>query len=163
MVMILGTDYIWATPMSRLREIANQVRRKCEIYADQTGNWGEDLCGMCAIASAALKEALSRAGFDSKIIHGYNGCLGHCWVEIGDTIYDITATQFGGDAVTIVSTDDEFYQEYKEPRTCEELETDFPHKLSTFNEMIEWFELNCWDNQDIPTKEVVKEILDIAA
>jgi len=84
-----------------LRNIAWQVRRRCEKFAKRRDNYfGDDLEGLCAIASCIIHKLLERKGIDSKMVYGQyhtnEDCtgFGHCWVECGDQVIDVTATQF---------------------------------------------------------------------
>jgi len=90
-------------------QIAKKVREQCEQWnEDNEGYFYSGLSGMCAIASVALTKTFHEHGFkdavfiegeyiEGKFVHrvkNYLYGLGHCWVELNDKIYDITATQF---------------------------------------------------------------------
>lgn len=57
--------------------------------------------GACSYAAKALSDLLKAQGVPARFAVGtfrYRGSfveMGHCWVELGNTIIDTTATQFG--------------------------------------------------------------------
>jgi hypothetical protein len=55
----------------------------------------EDLCGMCAIASAELFKHLVHLGYKPEIHVWEGGWTAHCFVIVEDHVCDVTATQFG--------------------------------------------------------------------
>jgi hypothetical protein len=79
------------TMIMTVRKMAWSVRRKAESYARANGIDSHDLDGMCGISSVALILTLRENGI-SATLHGRRN---HWWVEIADSIIDITATQFG--------------------------------------------------------------------
>jgi len=78
----------------RTRKWAEQINKQLEYMYDN------DLCGMCAIASAELFLRLQRQGIDAVIVANNR----HCFVLVdGYAIVDITATQF--DIMDVVHID----------------------------------------------------------
>lgn len=85
---------------ARLLETAASVRR--ELLARESVD--RDLAGECALASMRLALALGdvssfRVGFfmRSRTLYGRRGRYphSHAWCNVGGTIVDVTATQFG--------------------------------------------------------------------
>ena len=73
--------------------VAYQVREWAEAYAEDA-HFDDDLCGLCAIASGELHSRLKRKGIDSTL-HLFEGeWWGHCFVEVGEYVVDVTVTQF---------------------------------------------------------------------
>lgn len=61
--------------------------------------WYSNLCGACAVGSAFLvRKAKERLGIRIRFV----ACDSHAWTEYNDTIYDITAKQFGIDEKVLV-------------------------------------------------------------
>ena len=141
-------------PLEVIR-IASKVRKQCEQYVsmDSSGYFNEKLACFCAVGSGALFHALSKGGFKPLFVRGnylYNGkdnWTQHCWVQLGDAIVDITATQFGElPEVLVCSLHDGHY-----------------YNLEQFDQWIEiQVALQNWDLQR-PTKRKAIEILKIAA
>lgn len=53
------------------------------------------MAGACAIASYTLYKVLEEAGYDPEFCCTYNDWDdGHCWVSLGNSVIDLTATQF---------------------------------------------------------------------
>ncbi len=75
----------------------------------------EDLCGMCAIASAELFRRLKDMGYSPKIAlyDGDDHC--HCFVLVNGQIVDVTATQFGKNPVEIVNTNEKNLPDFWNP------------------------------------------------
>lgn len=73
-------------------EIAAVCRRACEQYDKTYEYFYSGLGGMCGMASAFLFEKLQTVC--SPIFIMGNGGDSHCWVRVGRTNIDITATQF---------------------------------------------------------------------
>jgi hypothetical protein len=99
--------------------IALAVRYKLEGLVKNEikpfNEFDESLSGLCAIASAALYKNLKKFGFCDNLyfIQGYYDIDCHCWVELNQTIYDITATQFDvKDKVHIVDQANPHYNEW---------------------------------------------------
>lgn len=90
-----------------LKTIATVVRNQCVRFAmspfarKYDFYKREDLQCMCAIASMTLKKVAEKFNIDVKLAMGpvlddENRFLSmHCWNIYQNTIYDITATQFG--------------------------------------------------------------------
>lgn len=84
---------------AELEVLAVIVRRWAERRA-----WDDELCGMCARASAQLWRRLRRAGI--KAMLGYaerhrNRSPCHVFVLCDGLVVDVTATQFGRDQIVI--------------------------------------------------------------
>lgn len=79
-------------------KIARQARQWAMRNRHKEG-FESDLMGMCAISAADLFTRLTKAGFrDVRIAAN----LGHCFVQCGGYVVDVTATQFGRRAVEVV-------------------------------------------------------------
>lgn len=53
------------------------------------------LSGACGIASYTLYKALQRKGYDPNLVCWSSPYGGHAWVELGEAVIDVTASQFG--------------------------------------------------------------------
>ncbi len=106
--------------------VATQVRAEIEKWASSLGAdiWEitpEDLGGCCGIASHMLHNVLKELGIKSTFVMGHFDFEGdhtytrtnHCWLAIGDSIIDITATQFMLEKILITSGEDERYYALK--------------------------------------------------
>lgn len=89
-----------------LIETAYHVRREIEVLTKNhcTGIDPDDLCGACGIASWTLDAIYKKLGVTSEFVMGrFNKNSrfddsrygNHCWVQVGEYIVDLTATQFG--------------------------------------------------------------------
>ena len=92
-----------------INQISVQVRKAMEKASlsinDIVRGDRETLECYCAIASETLKKVLKNNGIKSKMVVGYFSLKekmnndtesNHCWVEAGEWMIDITATQFHG-------------------------------------------------------------------
>jgi len=105
----------------RLKKMAGIVRD--EIAEHFSGNVDDDLSTYCAISSYVLMKIGYSFGYKFRLAEGVAFELGwhpteedinHCWLEIGDDIVDITATQFGRkEKVYIVRGTNESYKKFK--------------------------------------------------
>lgn len=102
--------------------IAAHVRKTFERIA-RDESFPADLACLCLRASKALAKALTKTGIKAKLVMGgyrepYGECGDHCWIEIGDKIIDITATQFGTfDRVHVTDVSDpEYFAAFKSAR-----------------------------------------------
>lgn len=86
---------------SKLRK---HIEKNLDIFQDISKDFGdfgdfgdlEDLDCLCGICSMALKNLFIKSGYSAKVIYGFfDEENNHCWVESGNFIFDITATQFG--------------------------------------------------------------------
>jgi hypothetical protein len=87
--------------------IAFAVRKNVEAYSAKIGG-KLNLKDFCGLASASLVFALQANDYRAQLVEGvYPGSL-HCWVVCGDSIIDITFTQFEKDAprVYVTAADD---------------------------------------------------------
>ena len=98
--------------MKSVKFIANKARKFTEWFAKDHPHIGHptDLGCYCAIGSWILFALAKREGHDAVFVEGRylqrgerppveaasvpRRDLNHCWVEVGNTVYDITATQF---------------------------------------------------------------------
>lgn len=90
--------------VTQLRRIARRVRRDVEEQNTNIFGYYSDLCGLCAIASAALFKELKREKYNPILCYSNYCGLGHVYVKVGAYIIDITATQFGKGKVVIFMT-----------------------------------------------------------
>ena len=94
---------MFPSSLNRIAMLAAEVRMATEdlaieIHGDNPrAVYVEDMNGMCAIASYALREVLIDHEYDPKMILAVVDKTGfsHCWVELDGWVIDITATQFG--------------------------------------------------------------------
>ena len=152
--------------MDLLRESAEKIRLACEQFAQsehaKSFDFYQDkaLPCMCAIASFALQKYLTSKGFTSMVYVGdyYQGKHGksknglpfgywsgeeiHCWVECGQFIVDITATQFGVKNKVVIIKDRSRYYTLR--------------KLKTIHGLRGWV-----DNQK-PYVKIIRTILNLA-
>lgn len=82
--------------VDKIAEVAYSVRKWAELIYEQTKGsklYGENLCGLCAIASAKLFTELKAEKIDHiKIVANKK----HCFIITDDNyVVDVTATQFG--------------------------------------------------------------------
>ena len=135
--------------MDLLRESAEKIRSACEKFARSEQASGlefyqdETLPCMCAIASFALQKYLTGKGFTSTTyvgdyfqynkqgksnMHGlplgywYGGEI-HCWVECGQLIVDITATQFDVEDKIVITEDRSRYYSLRKLKTIHGLKS----------------------------------------
>lgn len=90
--------------IDKLRIIASRVRKEMDQTAYDHCFWGQELAGMCAIASYCLYVDLKKAGFNPEFVAqrwGDTGFHYHCYLVIDGYIADITATQFGKNSVCV--------------------------------------------------------------
>jgi hypothetical protein len=84
--------------------IASDVRAEMVDFATESriSLCPDDLDMACTLASWVLWTVLRRLGAGAAFVSGRAFGTGHCWVEVGDEIFDITATQFGDYADVLV-------------------------------------------------------------
>lgn len=90
-----------------VRTLASRVRKAVKkwVYPNPAISHRR-LAGACGIASYTLYKALKRKGYNPNLVCWVSQFGGHAWVELGDIVIDVTATQFGKyPAVYIVSRD----------------------------------------------------------
>ena len=95
------------------------VAKATRKWADKNkhkNDFPDDLCGMCAIASAKLHDDLREKGITDAEI-AYNE--GHCFVLWKGLVFDVTATQFGKKQKVFVAPFEDVKEErwYKIERT----------------------------------------------
>lgn len=113
----------------RVLAAAKSVRSNMETYAlylavtKDADIDVDDLRGACGIASWVLWRALRRGGVDAHLVVGFyydEFSIDHAWVRVGDTIVDVTATQFDDALPEVVVTsakDDGFDLPYNRYRS----------------------------------------------
>ena len=94
--------------MKKIQIISEVVR---ELIANKLSNiFPYNLTGACALSSYILFLCLKRNGYKTRFVIGK--CFGdnHCWVELNQSIIDLTATQFNlFDKVHITKINDKNY------------------------------------------------------
>lgn len=104
----------------KIIELSLKVRDEIEKFAIKNKSVGNPvtLRCYCAIASYSLNKTFKKFKLDSHFITGFyydltdNSKSCHCWVELNDSIIDITATQFNiKNRVHVVSAKTEDYIE----------------------------------------------------
>lgn len=80
--------------LQKAGRIAAEVREVMESLEKDYGCRGQDLAGMCSLASHLLQYRLARAGLPAVFVQGYYAQYEHCWVYLDGIILDVTATQF---------------------------------------------------------------------
>lgn len=91
--------------MKQICKIMQSVRDWCydNRYNINPKGYDTDLCGMCAIASAKLFEALEQLGYKPTIaIAECEDDAAHCYIVCNDHVLDITSSQFGMEPIEIV-------------------------------------------------------------
>ena len=83
-----------------LLRCAQAARRRAERLAKARDSDG-DLCGLCGIASAYLASLLRARGLEAEVVVWSSSCEGHCYVECGGYLVDVTSTQFGRQKVEL--------------------------------------------------------------
>lgn len=113
-------------------------------------NLGDNLCGMCAIASSALfqsfliNDQLFNSKFKPELVFARGSAWSHCWVESGGKIYDPTFKQFSPYIKSIHIGD---YTDKHKGYT----------KLSKIRNMGDFF---TWDEPQVPTQSKVDWFLE---
>lgn len=87
----------------QISQVASDVRRwivkrsmaRARRNSHKNADCDPSLVGDCAIASARLHKLLSKAGFSPRIHVSDDGFGQHVFVSVGETLVDVTATQFG--------------------------------------------------------------------
>lgn len=82
--------------LTLIKEAAKEARKWAERYQRKFKNeFPEDLCGMCALATAKLCHELETRGLKPVAVVEDNSVEGHCFAEVEGFAVDVTATQFG--------------------------------------------------------------------
>lgn len=141
--------------------IAQDIRRKLEIYAEKYG-YSLDLCGLCALGAGTLHFAFLKKGFKSKVVWGVGTFGAHCFVESDGKIWDVTATQFsfGKDyPVFVCNVGDnrykQFYRLFKDRNINSSPRFVFPLKLNSHFQY--WFQL--WMPEEQPVYDRILEVM----
>lgn len=79
-----------------MRTLASKVRKAVKkwVYLNPAISH-KRLAGACGIASYTLYRALKRKGYSPILACWVSKFGGHAWVELGNIVIDVTATQFG--------------------------------------------------------------------
>lgn len=109
------------SPITTVLEAARLVRHLVELRVDTFNDPAEfddlTLLGACGVSSFCLWQILLALEVDSSLVLGRFTKAGrdrgfHCWVETGDIIVDVTATQFDiPSPVHVTSKNDSRYSE----------------------------------------------------
>jgi len=87
--------------MKHIKKVSTKIRKRLDnrnksrdraLYGKE---YSLSLSGCCAIASVMLFEELSKLNISCKLALSENSDYDHVFVMIGNTVVDITATQFG--------------------------------------------------------------------
>ena len=77
-------------------ELLEQLSYEARVLLENVYGRHNDLAGKCGIASLYLMRLARRNGIKVVFCHGFfENRWSHCWVQYGNIVYDITATQFG--------------------------------------------------------------------
>lgn len=91
------------TQLNRLSVLVNCAKQAHAHVLEQAQQHGQtDLCGWCAKGSVTLFRLLIKAGKTPAIKVWQSGELGHCYIECDGYLLDITASQFGLNAIEVV-------------------------------------------------------------
>lgn len=103
-----------------VNEVALLVREEMEDFVSGRSAFSHKLMGACGISSWVLDRVCKRLGIKSTFVMGHWHKLGehgpdpwnnHCWVQVDDKIYDVTATQFEvADRVHVTDASDVRYR-----------------------------------------------------
>lgn len=86
--------------IERITRIAHEVR--VELQSWLKDKFREDLECTCGICSYTLYRVLCAVGYNAELVESVDNNEGHCWVEVGGYVVDLTATQFGYREVVFV-------------------------------------------------------------
>ncbi len=86
-----------AEGLVNVNKLTIRTHKLAKEYAKLNG-MREDLTGLCAIASTALFLTMKVYGYSARLMRGKTDLIDdeiyqHCWVEIGDMVYDPTFKQ----------------------------------------------------------------------
>lgn len=74
--------------------VEEETRDVSRVLLEHVGGDESGLRGLCAIGSAMLVVRLLRLGVSARMVEGFGGGEGHCWVMVGDLVADPTIGQF---------------------------------------------------------------------
>lgn len=86
----------------QIRLIAAQARRWAELLVVEHDEAPSALRGFCARAAVKLATLLKAAGFQPEIVMAQGAYASHVFVIVDDKIVDVTATQFGAQAIVVI-------------------------------------------------------------
>lgn len=99
--------------------ITKEIQEACKLVYVHVGKWTKDKCsidpddrqGACAISSYAIYRYLKYKGYAVEFVMAMdlNDCEGHCYVEFGDYIIDLSCKQFNNDLPDILVIKKEKY------------------------------------------------------
>lgn len=98
-----------------------------DLLVEHLPDFTPDLMCACAISSYTLCRALARHDIEATFVMGemWSGPKGrsygeHCWVQVGDTIVDLTARQFSPrlPPILVAPRTDPRYRPYKKGRAA---------------------------------------------
>lgn len=136
-----------------------QVVRTILETVRQAGSFSPNLTGMCAIGSATLFSELNSLKLPVQPVICANH--GHCWVELGKYLIDVTATQFNDlhgkiYPKVLLSKRSTFLKEHA-AHDKGVWQRDF--KFDTVEDLVTWQLEYKWPNSQIADKEVADKIL----
>jgi hypothetical protein len=93
--------------------IATRLRAIAEAQIKKHNGLNGSFSGFCIAVSLALRGALEKKGYQSRVVRGRFQNRGHAWVEAQGLIVDISLDQFSGcfPRVYVGDTPDTRYQE----------------------------------------------------
>jgi len=139
------------------KRLSNHIRIKTErLVAREESGFDEfdmDLGCLCAICSTALKSIFNIHGYDAEVYIGwFRGDSNHCWVEDGEHIWDVTATQFGIKRKTVCLKKDSLLakQWYIRGEQVDGLDGMACEKIEVFDD---------WSEEQKPNKDIVLKLV----
>jgi len=130
------------------KALLKYVFNQCKKYQEKYHYFGDDLCGLCAIASKALQQLMNSEGLHVEVVIGEVGTTDHCWVRSHRKVYDPTATQLGFGGPKVFSIKESHRYGYKQVR-----------KFTTIQSVRKDF--NDWPENQIPYKKTIKKFLSL--
>lgn len=121
-----------------LTAVAKEVHN--DIYQQALAVGESDLCGWCAKASMLVFERLKSLGLFPTLKVWQKGELGHCYVECGGYLVDITGVQFGLSDIEIKDISTLKRPQYWSAR----------RKFDSADKFVEYLIKNKWHPQSIP-------------
>lgn len=79
---------------SRIRHLANVTRQELSSFIQNSHCFDTDWGCSCLVCSWLLEKVLKAHGLDCKLCVGDWNDMDHAFVMVGDSVIDITATQF---------------------------------------------------------------------
>ena len=88
----------------KIKYLCTYVWKRVSTWVENNYEIGIYLGGACVIASYALYRILKHKGFSPTLVMAMdkNEYHGHCWVELDDTVIDLTPRQFDPDLPDIL-------------------------------------------------------------